>query len=119
MSKSHQREIAPSLDHRHPLATFEEVDLGDGKREPAANSWGTASVVTFELADQGPSGPAADYIAAMLAQAGHPEAHTRELIRQVLAATDDSQAHLRTLQQQFAEAFHQEYEKAFGQEGNR
>ena len=107
------------LDHRHPLAKFEEIDLGDGQREPVANSWGTASIATFELADQGASGPAAEHITSMLAQAGHPWADTKELIDQVLAGADDSQARLRTLQQQFAEAFHQVYEKAFGQEGGR
>jgi hypothetical protein len=109
----------PALDHSHPLAVFEDIEHGNGEREPVANSWGSASVMTYELADQGAAGIAAENITAILTGAGHQESATKELIRQVLAATDDSQAQLRKLQQQIAEAIHQACEQSFGEEGNR
>jgi hypothetical protein len=107
------------LDHIHPLAVFEEHDFGAGEMEPVANSWGSATVLTLLLAEQGADGPAAENITAMLASAGHPVTDTKKLIRQVLAATNNSQARLRTLQQQLADFVHQSCERATGQEGNR
>ena len=107
------------LDHLHPLADSGKVTLSDWSRETVLNTWGTASLFTETLEDQGPDGRAAEIIAGALAQAGHPEADTKELIRQVLAGTDDSQAWLRVLQQQIAEALQQASEKAFGQGGAR
>jgi hypothetical protein len=104
------------LDHHHPLAEFSEHDFGAGEQEPVANSWGSATVLTMLLADQGAGGPAAENITAILATAGHLKADTKELIHQVLAGTDDSQARLRTLQQQIADAIQN---GAFGQEGAR
>jgi hypothetical protein len=107
------------LDHLHPLAHGEEIDLKDGSRETVLNSWGTASLFTETLEEQGAHGRAAEVIAGALANAGHPEADTEALIHQVLAATDDSQAHLRVLQQRIAEALAHAGEQVFGQEGHR
>jgi hypothetical protein len=107
------------LDHIHPLAVFEEVDLGAGEEEPVSNIWGSATVLTLALEEQGAHGKAAESIKAMLAAAGHLETDTQALIQQVLAGTDVSQARLRTLQQQLAEAIHQACEQQFGKEGSR
>lgn len=107
------------LDHIHPLAVFEEADLGNGEKEWVANIWGTASNFTLGLEEQGANGKAAESIKATLAGAGHKEADTQALIHQVLADTDHSQAQLRVLQQQLAEAIHQACEQQFGQEGAR
>jgi hypothetical protein len=107
------------LDHMHPLADSGKATLRDGRCETVLNIWGTASLFTETLEDQGPNGRAAEIIAGALASAGHLEADTNELIRQVLAATNNSQARLRILQQRIAEALAQAGERAFGQEGNR
>jgi hypothetical protein len=107
------------LDHLHPLSDSGKATLRDGSREAVLNIWGTASLFTEALEDQGPNGKAAELIAGALANAGHPEADTRELIGQVLAGADDSQARLRILQQRIAESLAQVGERAFGQEGNQ
>lgn len=108
-----------SLDHLHPLTVSEAIDLGNGKRETVLNTWGTASLCTEALEEQGPDGQAANFITASLVQGGFSEAATAELIQQVLAGDEQSQARLRILQQQLADSIHGACEKAFGQEGPR
>ena len=74
-------------------------------------------MITRELADQGADGIATESITRILANAGHQKTAIRELIRQVLVATDDSRTQLRTQPQLRAEAIHQGPEQATGKDG--
>jgi hypothetical protein len=88
------------LIHTHPLAEFRK---GPGPREFGGNGWFFASELTAALEGQGPEGKVSDLITALIAACGHPKASTRALILQTLAATGDSQAHLRVLQLRLAD----------------
>lgn len=101
----------------HPLSVSEEVTLESGEVEEVTNSWGFASASAIGLIEQGPNGQAAQLITKVLADAGHPAIRTTELIAQVLAGDSQSQARLRVLQQQVAEAIQNCCEKAYGEEG--